>query len=457
MTLVRLSALDAVFLPMETDVQPLQVGSLLVFDGPVPDVDDLRRHLAARTAALPASRRRLARAPFDLARPAWVDAGVVPIDDHLGVVSVPPPGDPATVAELVVRLMASRLDLAVPPWRMWLIDGLADGRWALLVAAHHAIADGVYGSDLALRVLSDTPLPGDGVVAPDPPEPSPAGWVALGLTWLLLLPLRAVGWLLRAAVRPRRSAARARRIRHGIAQVVHPDLPRSELSGPLGRERLWGWVCGDLAEVESAARRAGASVNDVFLAVLAGGYRRYLVGRGVDPGALVLRAIVPVSQRRAGGPLAPGNLASAMFVELPVGLADASQRLAEVARRSAAQKSEGVGASTAAVVALADHVPWPLLSAAFRAYARAGQQRVNVIASNVTGPPSPRTLLGRQLLDVVPYVPLGEEIRSSAGFVSCGGRVALALTCDAAGLSDPAGLLAAMAASWQEVVPPPSQ
>jgi hypothetical protein len=84
----------------------------------------------------------------------------------------------------------------------------------------------------------------------------------------------------------------------------------------------------------------------------------------------VLRAIVNVAAQ-GRSPLAP-NLASAMFVELPV-LADASRRLAEVARRSAAQ-NRGSGRA-AAVVALADHVPWPLLSAAFRAYARAGQQR----------------------------------------------------------------------------------
>jgi hypothetical protein len=129
---------------------------------------------------------------------------------------------------------------------MWLIDSLAD---ALGPAGGRPPRDrrGVYGSDLALRVLSDTPCRAMGG-GPDPPEPSPAGWVALGLTWLLLLPLR---WSL--APSGRRPAASIGCSREEDPPQDRPgrtsDLPRSGCRS-LGRERQWGWVCDDLAEVD---------------------------------------------------------------------------------------------------------------------------------------------------------------------------------------------------------------
>jgi diacylglycerol O-acyltransferase len=148
----------------------------------------------------------------------------------------------------------------------------------------------------------------------------------------------------------------------------------------------------------------------VFLAALAGGYRKYLLDRGEPLEAMVLRAIVPVSRRVPGQPARPGNLASAMFVELPVDLADPVARVHMVAARTAEQKSGEVADATAAVVRMADHIPAVLLAWGARAYGRSGQGRVNVVASNVPGPPQAQYLAGRRVLELIPYVPTAQQV-----------------------------------------------
>jgi diacylglycerol O-acyltransferase len=174
----------------------------------------------------------------------------------------------------------------------------------------------------------------------------------------------------------------------------------------------------------------------VFLAALAGGYRRYLLERGEALDGLVLRAIVPVARGVAGRPARAGNLASAMFVELPVDLADPAARLAAVTARTTEQKSREVADATAAVVRMADHIPAALFARGARAYGRAGQGRVNVVASNIRGPSQTQYLVGRRLLELLPYVPIAQEIRASAAMVSYAGRITIGITGDAEALPD---------------------
>ncbi|TQJ50923.1 WS/DGAT/MGAT family acyltransferase [Phycicoccus sp. SLBN-51] len=226
--------------------------------------------------------------------------------------------------------------------------------------------------------------------------------------------------------------------------MLRPDLPPSVLNGPLSRQRAWSWTGCDLAGVERVAHRQGCTVNDLFLAALSGGYRRYLLERGEALDQMVLRAIVPVSRRVPGQPGWAGNLSSAMFVELPADLADPAARLAAVVERTAAQKSREVADATAAVVRLADHIPAPLLARGARAYGRSGQGRVNVVASNVRGPAQPQYLAGRRLLELVPYVPIAQEIRVSAAMVSYAGRLTIGITGDSEALPDADRLVVAV-------------
>ncbi|EWT01318.1 hypothetical protein N865_10920 [Intrasporangium oryzae NRRL B-24470] len=450
----RLSALDAIFLPMETDTQSLHVGSVLVLEGPAPDPEVFRALVAARVAGVPFLRRRVLRMPLDLGRPIWVDTADFDPADQLRHAALDAPGDEPQLRTLVARIMAPRLPADRPLWELWQVDGLEGGRWAVVAKAHHTMVDGRSGADLVQSLLTRVP---DG-----PPPTATTGAVrrapSLGalardlLTWVALLPVRAVRLVARSLRHPREARRRVEQVRFGLSQVLRPDLPPSVLVGPLGAERIWGWAAADLAEVAALARSAHCTLNDVFLAALAGGYRRYLMDRGEALDALTLRAIVPVSRRSPGRPARPGNLASAMFVELPVGLADPEDRLAAVAARTSEQKSRAVADATAAVVRLADHIPAPLLAWGARAYGRSGQGRVNVVASNVAGPSQAQYLAGRRVLAMLPYVPVAEEVRASTAMLTYAGRLTIGVTGDAAALPDVDRLVEAIGRELRDLV-----
>jgi diacylglycerol O-acyltransferase len=316
----------------------------------------------------------------------------------------------------------------------------------VVAKAHHTMVDGQSGADLVQSLLTPVPQVGPPRVAAVNacPEPSLVALTGDLVAWVVLLPFRAIRLLLRSVRAPREARRRVAQVRFGLAQVIRADLPPSVLTGPLSSRRNWGWTGADLAGVVQVSRRAHCTVNDVFLAALAGGFRRYLLDRGEPLDAMVLRAIVPVSRRLPGQPVRPGNLASAMFVDLPVDLADPAGRLATVAARTAEQKSREVADATAAVVRMADHIPAALFTRGARTYGRSGQGRVNVVASNVPGPSHVQFLAGRRLVELAPYVPTAQHIRATAAMVSYAGRVTIGITADAQALPDADRLIAAV-------------
>jgi diacylglycerol O-acyltransferase len=452
----RLSALDAIFLPMETATQALHIGSVLVLEGPPPAPEEFRDHVTAQLATMAVARRRVLRMPLELGRPIWVESNVDP-EAHLHHAVLEAPGHDDQLSEAVVRIMASPMDPGRPLWGLWQVDGLSAGRWAVVLKAHHTMVDGRTGADLVQTLLTerpaDRPLQPVRAERADRATPRPVPTRTALLTdlasWFLTLPLRCVRLVLGAAGAPGETRRRVSELRLGLSQVLRPDLPPSVLGGPLAPERLWGWTDADLAAVARTAEASRCTVNDLYLAALAGGYRRFLTERGEAMDTVGLRAIVPVSNAQPGHPGRVGNLASAMFVELPVDIPEPDARLHAVAARTAEQKALGVPAATAAVLRLADHIPAPLFAWGARRYGRAGQGRVNVVASNVPGPERTQYLAGRRVLSMIPYVPTAQEIRSCSAMVSYAGRLTIAITADAEALPDADRLVAAVASELE--------
>ena len=452
----RLNALEAGFLWMETDVQPLHVGSLLIFEGPTPDHHDLCEQIATRLAPAPWHRRRAQRMPLDLGRPIWVDSEHFEVAEHLHHAVLDPPGDDAQLRAMVLWIMAERLDVGRPMWEMWQVDGLSGGRWAVVAKAHHAMVDGRSGTDVVQSVLDPEPTatgarPPTAGPAALRPAPSRGTLAVSGATWLLALPFRLIRALLRALLSPGEARRAIQQVRAGLAAVVRPDLPPSILNGPLSGERLWGWTGIDRAPLADLRAATGCTVNDIFLTALTGGLRRYLLDRGEPLEAIVLRTIVPVSGRRRAGSSISTNETSAMFVNLPVDVADPAGQLAAVMQSTAEQKSKGVATGTDAVVRLADHIPAPLLARASRRYVLAGQARVNVAATNVPGPREVRHLGGRRLLEFVPYIPVALDVRCTFALVSYADSLTIGITTDAAALPDMDRLVDAVGASLHEL------
>lgn len=141
----RMTTLDAGFLQAEDSDRhvSLAIGGLALLAGPVPDQSVLRRTLGERMRACPRFSQRIQLHPFDIGPPEWVDDDDFDIARHVRRIGVPQPGGDAELHRLVAEVMAWRLDRSRPLWEIWVIEGLSEGRWAMLMKVHHCIADGI--------------------------------------------------------------------------------------------------------------------------------------------------------------------------------------------------------------------------------------------------------------------------------------------------------------------------
>ncbi|WP_144205825.1 wax ester/triacylglycerol synthase domain-containing protein [Mycobacterium tilburgii] len=155
--MTSLTTLDAGFLKAE-DADPrvsMAIGGLAVIEGPAPDQSALMPRFAERIRACPRFAQRLRLRPFDLGAPQWVEDLDFDIDWHLRRVALPHPGDDRELFRLVADLMARRLDRNRPLWGIWVIEGFADVRWAMLTKIQHCMADGIAAAHMLAGLCDD--------------------------------------------------------------------------------------------------------------------------------------------------------------------------------------------------------------------------------------------------------------------------------------------------------------
>ena len=179
-----MSPLDASFLHIEDGVTHMHIGSVGILEGPAPDRGAVTAAVAKRLTQVPRYRQKVRFVPLALGRPTWVDDPHFNLDYHVRRTALPQPGGDEELRKLVGRVMSQQLDRAKPLWEMWVIEGLEDGRWALISKTHHCMVDGVSATDLLSVILSTERDPDEDDPAPwhAEPEPSGAGLVAHSLT-----------------------------------------------------------------------------------------------------------------------------------------------------------------------------------------------------------------------------------------------------------------------------------
>src|SRR3712207_2419348 len=155
----RLSAVDASFLAQEGPAAHMHVGAVLIFEGPPPSFEAFTDHIRSRLHLVPRYRQKLAFPPLETGRPLWVDDPSFNLEFHVRHTALPGPGSEEQLRALAVRIHSQALDRAKPLWEVWLVQGLAGGRFALISKNHHALVDGIAGVDLMTVLFDLQPVP----------------------------------------------------------------------------------------------------------------------------------------------------------------------------------------------------------------------------------------------------------------------------------------------------------
>jgi diacylglycerol O-acyltransferase / wax synthase len=412
----RLSELDRSFLIYEGPNSPMHVGVVQIFeaaslrgaDGHI-DIERITEYVESRLHRIPRYRQKVVEAPLDR-HPIWVDDPKLNLRYHVRHSRLPRPADERTLKRTCARILEQRLDLHKPLWELWVVEGLADDRLALISKTHHCMIDGVSGVDLMSVLLTPEPCE-----KADPPPlwrprrgPSAAEYAA-GETARRLERVAELGRSVRdvladeGGARERlreRVEATGRLLRSGAR-----GAPPAPFNQPIGPHRRFDWLPMSLDEIGALRSALGGTLNDVVLAVAAGALRRFLkISRHTDPDALELRAMAPVSMRALGEHGQLGNRVSAWLVPLPIGERDPLRRYAKVRETTAELKAhhEALGTET-----LSQAIEW-LGSTPITLGARLMRDTspFNLVITNVPGPRTPLFLLGSRMLAAHPWVPL---------------------------------------------------
>jgi diacylglycerol O-acyltransferase len=435
----RMSPLDATFLHVEDGVSHMHIGAVLLLDPPAPRVDELATMIAGKLHRAPRYRQCVRFVPLQLGRPVWVDDPHFNLEYHLRHTALPAPGGDDELRRLVGRIMSQQLDRSRPLWELWAVEGLDDGRWALISKVHHSMVDGVSGVEL-LTLLLD--------IVPDPPVVEPEPWLPTPAPSARALAVDALATMarspyeqfraLRAATRvPRAALDQVRAIGRGLGAMsgLMRRTPASSLNGPIGPHRRHAWAQTTVDDIKRVRKNLGGTFNDVVLTAITAGFRELLLARGESVDRVV-RTLVPVSVRgRNADGTAVGdgtfeNKVSAMWAELPVGIDDPLDRLRMVSAQLDGLKESNQAVAGEALTSLSGFAPPMLLALGARIATKAPQRNVNTVTTNVPGPQLPLYVLGRRMRRVYPYVPLAGQVRVGVAIFSYDGAVTFGVTGD---------------------------
>ena len=417
----QLSALDALFLHLETEATPMAVGSCILFTPPAKHKGSfypkIRDHIVARMHLAPLFSRRLAFMPFAVATPMWTTVDKVDIAHHIQTIKLPKPGTMAQCEAMIAKLHEGLLDRDRPLWQFTVIEGLQTGQIAFYAKIHHAALDGQGGVALAQAVLETSPIP-TVVDAPNARKAraAPSAMKLLGAAFRntvaqygkIAKSLPELAKTAGAMSALSASAAQAlnqteggkKKARLDVASLIPKGLaigPRTSMNVAISPRRAFKTVRIPLSEIKQIGRAHDAKLNDVVLALCSGALRGYF---GDDKKMLAKTMIgaVPASLRNPGDTTS-SNQVTMMLITLATNLADPAKRMAAIVAGSTKAKMLTQGMKNIIPTDLPSlGVPW-LMSAISTLYnsdvvANRIPTVANLVISNVPGPQVPLYMAG---------------------------------------------------------------
>jgi len=434
----RFRARDLAFLTAESPTAPRHNATVEVFDPGSSgfDHEKLIRLIGDRIAFVPRYRQRVRRVPGHLANPVWADDPHFDLAYHVRRSALPRPGNMAQLRELVARIVSRPLDRQRPLWEVYLVEGLEEGRVAVLSKAHQALVDGAQVVDLAQVLLDRSPdqreLGGDEWRA-EPPVGS-SGLVLEALRDSLAAPVTVLETARGVADSWRREAEAATQRLVTAANTLSGRRTDqdSPIGGTLSEQRRFETVRRSLAEHRAVRDAHGGTVNDVVLATVTGALRSWLMTRAESLGGLrQVRAVVPVSVHdqeleatSVGSQIAPH------FVELPVGEPSAVVRLHQVSYSFKAHRETGRAVAANRIAGVPGFAPSTFHAIGSRVAAEQLRRGIQLSVTNVPGPQSPLYAAGAVMEQTYPVPPLLPGHALAIGVTSYDGQVFYGVTAD---------------------------
>lgn len=443
----RLTALDTSFLQYE-DADPavhMHVGAVALFEpGPLAtqdggvDIERIRRGVEASLAQSPRFRQKLATIPL-LESPVWIDDPRFNLQYHVRHTALPRPGSIRQLKRLAGRIMSQRLDRSKPLWEFFFVEGLEDGRFALISKAHHCLVDGISGFDLLARIMRIDPDPSIAPHHPWMPRPAPGPRQLLAdeLARRAALPLRVAGAGLRAVAAPQQALGRLADASGALWEALTANLKGASptpLNVEIGPYRRFDWTAMDLEAVKEVKNQLGGTVNDVVLCCVAGAIGRLLLERGERVSKLVFRAMVPVSVRMPSERGEEGNRVVSLMAELPIAERNPRRRLSRVVEATRRLKDSRQARGVELFEEIADQTFQSLFIGLAR---RAAEQNTfNLVVTNVPGPQATAYFLGAQMKEIYPLVPLFVNMALGIALFSYDGKLCWGFNADWDALPD---------------------
>jgi WS/DGAT/MGAT family acyltransferase len=426
----RLTALDQTFLALETSNAYMHVaitaifepGSLATAQGGV-DIDRIRQHIAARLRFIPRYRQRLQLMGL-LREPVWVDDDRFDLGFHVRHASLPRPGGVRQLQRRCAEILERPLDRRRPLWEIWIIEGLEEGRFAMLAKVHHCMVDGIAGIDILAALLGTEPTEAIEPVEDWTPRARPGEREMLRdeVRRRTRASLNAVFGLADALRTPRASgravAGHASAMMHMLRELG--SAPATPFNLPIGPHRRIDWLATELADIKAIRNALGGTINDVVLTTVAGAVGSFLARRHASLDG-EFRTVVPVSVRGADERGMPGNRVSLWLATLPVYERNARRRLEAVREMTAKLRAEQEERSAELVTQAADFTTTNVINLAARLIN--GARRFNLIVTNVPGPPVPFYLLGARMVAGYPHLPLFENQGLGVALLSYAGTL----------------------------------
>ncbi len=432
-TYERLTALDEAFFWIEQRNAPMHMAATLIFeagnlrqsDGGI-NAHAIRTHIASKLHRVPRYRQKIAWIPF-VRRPVWIDDRGFDLGHHVRHTSLPRPGNDEQLKRLSAQIMEQPLDPDRPLWQLHIVEGMEDGRFALIPKVHHCMVDGVSGIDLLKVVLSPRPENSSAEPPQFRPRRSPGGFELCRdeMHRRIVRPVNALRdvrrSLAQAAAAPQDVLSRLQ----ALGTLLGGTLRRpssTPFNQPIGLQRRVDWLTTSLEPIEGIRRALGGSLNDVVLAVVTGAVRRYFARRKVPLATIDFRVMTPVNVRTAAERGTLGNRVSAWIVNLPVSEPDPREQLRRIylSTRTFRNSNRPIGAAV-----LTEMSEWTSSALLISLTARHVTRLLpcNLVVTNIPGPPLPVYLLGAAMGEAFPLVPLTHGLGLNVGLMTYDGTL----------------------------------